>query len=100
MAYLSSYIQSLFMLELPRRFTSDDKIDLNQLDNYEIIARAKYFVEQNDFDNAVRLMQLLHGEPSRIARDWIRDTKEHLTSRFLAELLVAHAAVTSIRSTY
>uniref|UniRef100_A0AC34GXD7 MICOS complex subunit MIC60 n=1 Tax=Panagrolaimus sp. ES5 TaxID=591445 RepID=A0AC34GXD7_9BILA len=100
MAYLSSYIQSMFMLELPRRFSPDDKIDLNHMDNYEIISRAKYFVEQNDFDNAVRIMQLLHGEPARIARDWICDTKEHLASRFLAELLVSHAAVTSIRSTY
>lgn len=100
MAYFSSYIQSLFMLDLPHRFSADDKIDLNHLDTYEIIARAKYFMERNDFDNAVRIMQLLHGEPSRIARDWIRDTKEHLATRFLAELLVAHAAVTSIRSTY
>lgn len=100
MAYVSSYIQSMFMLDLPRRFSPDDKIDLNHTDNYEIIARAKYFVEQNDFDNAVRIMQLLNGEPARIARDWIRDTREHLASRFLAELLVAHAAVTSIRSTY
>uniref|UniRef100_A0A7E5A1C7 MICOS complex subunit MIC60 n=1 Tax=Panagrellus redivivus TaxID=6233 RepID=A0A7E5A1C7_PANRE len=99
-AYVSSYIQSLFMLDLPRRYSADDKIDINNIDTYEIISRAKYFVNEGDFDNAVRVLQLLRGEPGRLARDWVRDTQEHLATRFLAELLVSHAAVSSIRSVY
>ena len=99
-AYISSYIQSFFMLDLPRRFTPEDKIDVNTADTYEIIAHANYFVHEGDFDNAVRVLQLLRGEPGRLARDWIRDTQEHLAARYLGELLVAHAAVTSIRSIY
>uniref|UniRef100_A0AC34Q0J9 MICOS complex subunit MIC60 n=1 Tax=Panagrolaimus sp. JU765 TaxID=591449 RepID=A0AC34Q0J9_9BILA len=99
-AYISSYIQSLFMLDLPRRFSPEDKIDVKNADTYEIIAHAKYFVNEGDFDSAVRVCQLLHGEPRRLASDWIRDTQEHLATRYLAELLVAHASVTSIRSIY
>lgn len=88
------------MLELPRRFSADEKIDVNSADNYELLSRSKYFVDNGDYDNAIRVAQLLRGEPGRIARDWIADTRTYLETRWLAELLVAHAAVTSIRSIY
>lgn len=99
-AYASSYIQSLFMLDLPKRYAAEDKIDVKNADTYEVITHAKYFVNNGDFDSAVRVLQLLRGEPGRLARDWIKDTQEYLATKFLAELLVSHAAVTSIRSTY
>ncbi|KAK0396321.1 hypothetical protein QR680_001670 [Steinernema hermaphroditum] len=98
--YFSSYVQSLLTLELPRRFSEDDKFDANVLDTYEILARARYFVQKNDLLSAAKMMQLLTGEPGRIAKDWIHDVRTHLETRVVAELLLAHAAVTSIRSTY
>uniref|UniRef100_A0A1I7ZU12 MICOS complex subunit MIC60 n=1 Tax=Steinernema glaseri TaxID=37863 RepID=A0A1I7ZU12_9BILA len=98
--YFSSYVQSLLTLELPRRFTEGDKFDTNVLDTYEILARARYFVQKNDLLSATKMMQLLNGEPGRIAKDWIKDVRTHLETRVVAELLLAHAAVTSIRSTY
>ncbi|KAH7693317.1 CBN-IMMT-1 protein, partial [Aphelenchoides avenae] len=98
--YVSSYLQSFFMIELPRRFSAEEKIDVNSVDNYELLSRAKYFVENGDYDNAIRVVHLLRGEPARVARDWIADTRTYLETRWLADLLVAHAAVTSIRSIY
>ncbi|TKR77347.1 hypothetical protein L596_018342 [Steinernema carpocapsae] len=100
MKYFSSYVQSLLTLDLPRRFSPEDKLDTEVLDTYEILARARYFVDNNDLMSAARMMQLLNGEPSRISKDWVADVRTHLETRFIAELLVAHAAVTSIRSTY
>jgi hypothetical protein len=46
------------------------------------------------------LLQLLHGEPARVARDWVRDARVHLETRQAAELLLAHAAATSMRTVY
>uniref|UniRef100_A0A915DMX5 MICOS complex subunit MIC60 n=1 Tax=Ditylenchus dipsaci TaxID=166011 RepID=A0A915DMX5_9BILA len=78
--YLSSYLQSWFMIELP--------------------TKAKYFVEHDDLDTAVRLVNMLDGQPGRLAKDWVTDALSYLETRYLAQLLVDHATVTSIRSIY
>jgi mitofilin len=98
--YMWSYVRSMFLLEMPRKFTETDKFDPHAIDNMEVLARAKWFVERNDMSGAVQILQLLRGQPAQLAQDWVRDARAHLESRLLAELLVAHAAVTSIRSTY
>ncbi|GMT36145.1 hypothetical protein PFISCL1PPCAC_27442, partial [Pristionchus fissidentatus] len=99
-AYAWSAVRSLFLLDLPRKFSYDDKIDALSIDNLEVLARAKFFVERDDLESAAKLLNLLSGEPSILAGDWIKDTRAHLETKFLAEILVAHAAVQSIRSTY
>ncbi|VDD87108.1 unnamed protein product [Enterobius vermicularis] len=105
MQYLTSYLQSAITFDVPRNysfsfFESLDKIDPDVLDNYEILSRTKYFVDKGDLTSAVRVAQLLKGEPGRLARDWIRDTRVHLEARFLVDLLLAHAAVLNITTTY
>lgn len=45
-------------------------------------------------------MQLLEGEPARVARDWIADVKAHLETRQVAQLTLGHAAAISVRSVY
>lgn len=47
-----------------------------------------------------RLMLLLKGEPRRIACDWIKDARVHVETRQAAELLMQHAAATSVRTLY
>uniref|UniRef100_A0A0N5AXM9 MICOS complex subunit MIC60 n=1 Tax=Syphacia muris TaxID=451379 RepID=A0A0N5AXM9_9BILA len=98
--YLGSYIQNLITFDLPRNYSSQDKIDPDTLDTYEILSRTKYFVDHGDLTSAIRIAQLLKGESARIARDWIHDTRAHLEARFLVELLLAHAAVLNVRTTY
>lgn len=100
MRYFLSYLQNAVTLDLMRKFSPEDKLDPLALDTYEIFARAKYFVDGDDLGSAVRVMQLLQGEAGRLARDWIADVRAHLETRFIAELLVAHAAVSSIRAIY
>ncbi|KHJ99947.1 hypothetical protein OESDEN_00010 [Oesophagostomum dentatum] len=106
-AYLWSYVRSMLLFDLPRKFSDDDMIDPENVDNLEvrvlaqqILARAKWYVERNDFDGAIRVSQLLRGEPALSVRDWLADARAYLETRLLAQLLVAHAAVSSIRSTY
>jgi len=99
--YISSYLQSFLMVELPlRKFSVDEQIDVNKLDAYEILSRAKYFADNGNFAATIRLIGLLRGEPARLAQDWINDARTHEEVKFLAELLIAHAAVTNIRSIY
>ncbi|CAI2356678.1 unnamed protein product [Caenorhabditis sp. 36 PRJEB53466] len=99
-AYFWSYVKSLFLVDLPRQYTEQDSIDVNNTDNYEILSRAKHYVQVGDLDKAIRVVQLLKGQPAHLAHDWVVDTRAYLESRLLAQLLVAHAAVSSIRSTY
>ncbi|CAD5222210.1 unnamed protein product [Bursaphelenchus xylophilus] len=98
--YISSWIQSLFIVDFPRRFSPEDPLDLKTLDNREVLARVNFFVQQNDLLSAVRVAQLLEGPAARVAQDWIQDTRQHLEVKFLADLLLSHAAVSSIRSVY
>ncbi|EGT30441.1 CBN-IMMT-1 protein [Caenorhabditis brenneri] len=99
-AYFWSYVKSLFLVDMPKQYAATDIIDVNNTDNYEILSRAKQYVHNGDLDKAIRLVQLLKGQPAHLARDWVVDTRAYLESRLLAQLLVAHAAVSSIRSTY
>ncbi|NAW23656.1 hypothetical protein FGF82_24380, partial [Salmonella sp. gx-f9] len=57
----------------------------------QILSRAKQYVHNGDLDKAIRVVQLLKGQPAHLARDWIVDTRSYLESRLLAQLLVAHA---------
>lgn len=82
------------------RCTLQGKFDPMTLDSYEILSRAKSFVVEGDLNSAVRVLQLLTGPARFIARDWINDARAHLEARFIAELLVAHAAVNNYSSFY
>lgn len=77
-----------------------DKFDPTTLDSYEILSRAKNFVSEGDLNSAVRMLQVLTGPARHLARDWIADARSHLEARFIAEILVAHAAVHSYSTVY
>uniref|UniRef100_A0A915C4D4 MICOS complex subunit MIC60 n=1 Tax=Parascaris univalens TaxID=6257 RepID=A0A915C4D4_PARUN len=98
--YLISTLRSAVTLDLPRKFSLDDKVDMKSLDNYEILARTMWLVDNDHLENAVRMVQLLKGEPQLLARDWVVDTRNYLQARLIAGLLVTHAAATNIRSIY
>ncbi|KAK6009018.1 hypothetical protein OSTOST_26081 [Ostertagia ostertagi] len=93
-------MRSLLMFDLPRKFSDDDMIDPSTVDNLEVLARAKWYVDRDDLEGAIRVSQLLRGETALAIRDWLSDARAYLEARLLAQLLVAHAAVSSIRSTY
>ncbi|VDK82442.1 unnamed protein product [Litomosoides sigmodontis] len=98
--YALSYLQSALSFDPPGKFPKLGKFDPMTLDSYEILSRAKSFVVEGDLNSAVRVLQLLTGPARFVARDWINDARAHLEARFIAELLVAHAAVNSYSSFY
>uniref|UniRef100_A0AC35U6V6 MICOS complex subunit MIC60 n=1 Tax=Rhabditophanes sp. KR3021 TaxID=114890 RepID=A0AC35U6V6_9BILA len=98
--YLSSYVQSLFMFELGGEYSPKEKVDVNNLNTYDILERAQHFVNKGDFDNAIKLTQLLTGESRAVANSWIKDAQSFLETHFLAQLLAARSVVISACSVY
>lgn len=47
-------------------------------DTYDIMQRVKLCIENRNLEMALRYANQLSGEPRKVARDWIRDTREHL----------------------
>ncbi|MCP9265701.1 MICOS complex subunit MIC60 [Dirofilaria immitis] len=74
--YGLSYLQNMMSFDPPRKFSK----------------MSKSFVSEGDLNSAVRILQLLTGPARSVARDWINDVRAHLEARFIAELLVTHAA--------
>jgi len=96
--YMGSYLRSWALVDVPRKM--EDKFDPSVMTNVDVLARTKYYVQSGDLDAAVRIAQLLRGEPAMVARSWIRDVRFHLETRMLAELLISHATLTNLRTIY
>uniref|UniRef100_A0A914HDD6 MICOS complex subunit MIC60 n=1 Tax=Globodera rostochiensis TaxID=31243 RepID=A0A914HDD6_GLORO len=98
--YIASWLQSLVTFELPTPSFAEDRINVERYEPYELLSQIRHFVEQRDLANAVRLANLMRGEPARVLRDWLNDAKYHLEVRFLIELLFAHSQAAGIMTTY
>ncbi|CDW56082.1 Mitochondrial inner membrane protein [Trichuris trichiura] len=101
LGYWASLLWSMFMFDPRERVTANEEIDLNDsTDKLKILSKAKYCVAHDDFLTAVKLMNLLSGEPARLASAWIKDTIYFLETFQAAQLLVAHADATFKRTMY
>ncbi|CAF1141489.1 unnamed protein product [Adineta steineri] len=90
--YFLSYFQSLLIVrQRDDSILVDDAIDLNQLDTFTILNYVQSYLEHNQWYNALRLMQLLTGEPKNVAQSWINDTRNYLAKKQTSELLEAYS---------
>ncbi|KAM7361738.1 inner membrane mitochondrial protein mitofilin isoform 2-T2 [Cochliomyia hominivorax] len=98
--YFLSYLQSLFILKPDDPISQDElqnkKFDYSKLDTYDILNRARYFVDRGDLINALRYMNLLQGAPRKIASDWLKETRLLLETQQAANILMAHAAASGL----
>lgn len=93
--YFVSYVQSYFIfkprldpaVERPEEVRVDE---LERASTFGLLAYAEYYVERGEWENAVRVMLLLKGEPGRLARDWIRDAVQLVEIRQACQLLSAY----------
>lgn len=91
--YFVSYLQSFFIFT--PRYNPGEREDLNVDDlerasTFGLLAYAEYFVERGEWENALRVLQMLRGEPARLARDWVRDAVQLLEIRQACQLLSAY----------
>ncbi|UJR26324.1 hypothetical protein I4U23_007662 [Adineta vaga] len=90
--YFLSYLQSLLIVrQRDDSILTDDAIDLNQLSTFTILNYVQSYLEHNQWYNALRLMQLLSGEPRNVAQSWINDTRNYLAKKQTSELLEAYS---------
>ncbi|XP_065371968.1 MICOS complex subunit Mic60 [Calliphora vicina] len=98
--YFLSYLQSVFILKQDDPISQDElqnkKFDYSKLDTYDILNRARYFVDRGDLVMALRYMNLLQGAPRKIASDWLKETRLLLETQQAANTLMAHAAASGL----
>lgn len=73
--YLLSYLQSKFVIKTRINADTTNK-DLvleqsNLLDTYKVLDYAQHYIDNGDFEMAIKLLTQLNGEPKRIAKNWI-----------------------------
>ena len=90
--YFLSYLQSLLIVrQRDDSILIDDAVDLNRLNTFTILNYVQSYLEHNQWYNALRLMQLLTGEPRNVAQSWINDTRNYLARKQTSELLEAYS---------
>lgn len=94
--YILSYLQSIFILKPDEPISKDElqnkPFDYSALDTYDILNRARYFVDRGDLMQAIKYMNLLKGAPRKVAADWLKETRLLLETQQAANTLMAHAA--------
>ncbi|CAI5450510.1 unnamed protein product [Caenorhabditis angaria] len=98
LAHLMSWLNSSMTFTLPIK--NEEKLNPAKETNISLLERAQKLWNQGKRLDAVRVLQLTDGATRRIASDFIEDARRHEETLFLTRLLLAHSALTSIRSTY
>lgn len=95
-----SYLQSFFIIRgvaaiSPEEIRDEPISKLNHLNTYEILERARYFVDRSDLLQAVKYMNLLKGGAKAVSQQWIKDAIVFLETDTAAKALLSHAASVS-----
>jgi len=98
--YLLSFLQAVFIIRPSNPITEEElnnePIDFSQFDTYDILNRAKYWIEHGDLTQALKYMNLLKGASRNIAEDWLKETRLLLETQQAANTLMAHAATSGL----
>ncbi|XP_076241891.1 inner membrane mitochondrial protein mitofilin isoform X2 [Calliopsis andreniformis] len=93
--YFLSYLQNFLMIKsassIPQSEIEDRPIDVESLNTYDILHRARYWLDRGDFKMTLRYMNLLKGAPRSIARDWMNETRILLETQQAVDTLLAYA---------
>ncbi|XP_012172310.2 MICOS complex subunit Mic60 isoform X5 [Bombus terrestris] len=93
--YFLSYLQSYLMIKnanpIPQSEIEDKPIDASNLNTFEILHRARYWLDRGDFKMTLRYMNLLKGASRSIAKDWMKETRILLETQQAVDTLLAYA---------
>jgi len=94
--YALSYIKSLFVFSAWYKGESNNEIDVEQLGPYEILAKAEYFIQNGDLEQATKFMSQLKGVSRKLCNDWLKEARLYLETKQTATLLMAYASSLSV----
>lgn len=96
--FFLSYLQSMFILNqsssISKEEKNDEVVDFSKLDTYDILNRAKYWLDHGNFELSYKYMNLLNGAPKKIAKDWINEVRIYLETQQAVNALLAYAEST------
>lgn len=99
--YLLSYLQAALIahpdVPISKDELEDKPFDFSKLDTYDILNRARYWLDRGDLVKTVQYMNLLQGAPRKAAIDWLNEARLLLETQQAASTLMAHAASSGIR---
>ena len=99
--YALSYLQSVLIMSwrfVGRVGSEREDHDPHKMDTFEILECADALLRQGDLEQAVRYMNLLRGEPRRVARDWLCDARHYLETTQAVLLISEYMAALNISS--
>uniref|UniRef100_A0A336M9P5 MICOS complex subunit MIC60 n=1 Tax=Culicoides sonorensis TaxID=179676 RepID=A0A336M9P5_CULSO len=99
--YLLSFLQSMLIINPSNAITKDElqdkPVDFSQFDNFDILNRAKYWLERGDLTQALKYMNLLKGASRTVSEEWMKEARLLLETQQAANTLMAHAGANSLR---
>ncbi|CAO4381405.1 unnamed protein product [Caenorhabditis nigoni] len=98
LGHLYSWLKASLTFKLP--IGTNDTVTPSAENNFSLLTRAEALWKAGKKADAVRVLQMTDGATRRVASDFIQDARRHQEALLLSRLLLAHAALTSIRSTY
>jgi len=93
--YILSYMQSFFVL---RSSAVCDTDDVSELSVFALLDNAANCLKYGDIEQAVRYVNQLHGEPRRVASEWLDEARILLETRQTAEFILAFASANGLGS--
>lgn len=99
--YFLSYLQAALIARPDVPISKDElenkPFDFSKLDTYDILNRARYWLDRGDLVKTVQYVNLLQGAPRKAALDWLNEARLLLETQQAASTLMAHAASSGIR---
>ncbi|XP_076166736.1 inner membrane mitochondrial protein mitofilin isoform X6 [Ptiloglossa arizonensis] len=95
LVYFLSYLQNLLIIKkassISQSELEDKPFNPEGLNTYDILHRARYWLDRGDFKMTLRYMNLLKGASKSIARDWMNETRILLETQQAVDTLLAYA---------
>uniref|UniRef100_U5EIL2 MICOS complex subunit MIC60 n=1 Tax=Corethrella appendiculata TaxID=1370023 RepID=U5EIL2_9DIPT len=99
--YLLSYLQSWLIarpdVPISKDELDDKPFDFAKLDTYDVLNRARYWLDRGNLEQTLRYMNLLQGASRKAASDWINEARLLLEITQVANTLIAYASAGGTR---
>ncbi|XP_035891440.1 MICOS complex subunit Mic60 isoform X2 [Anopheles stephensi] len=99
--YVLSYLQAALIARPDKPISQDElenkPFDFSKLDTYDILNRARYWLDRGDLVKTVQYVNLLQGAPRKAALEWLNEARLLLETQQAASTLMAHAAASGVR---
>ncbi|XP_052744861.1 MICOS complex subunit Mic60-like [Bicyclus anynana] len=100
--YMMSWLQSAFLFMklsgIPQtEIDSSTKDAIPELDTFDLLQRARFWVERGNLARAIRYVSSLEGASRAASMTWHDAARAHVETRQAAEAILAHAAALGLQ---